>query len=110
MTTQILDLNNIERKIFWILAAFIGATIAFYLYSVLALTVAGVDRDRLSRASHDLATKAGDFEAEYLSHSNAVTLARAHELGFREVDAKFAGLSATAVATEITVPKISMAR
>lgn len=104
MITRTLDLNNIERKFFWVLAACIGVTIAFYLYSVLALTVAGVDRDRFSRAAHDLATKAGDLEVEYLSQSNVVTLSYAQELGFHEVNAKFAGLSAN------SVEKLSMAR
>lgn len=104
MITKTLDFNNIERKIFWVLVVLVGATIGFYLYSVLALTVAGVDRDRFSRASHDLATKAGDLEVEYLSQSNAVTLSYAQELGFHEVNAKFAGLSAS------SVEKLSMAR
>lgn len=92
MITKTLDLNNIERKIFWVLASLVCVTIGFYLYSALALTVAGVDRDRLSRRTHALAIDAGDLEAEYLAQSNSVTLARAQELGFHEVNAKFAGV------------------
>lgn len=102
MTTKTLDLNNIERKIFWALVSCICIAVGFYLYSVLALTVAGVDRDHLSRAAHDLATQAGDLEAEYLAESNSITLAHAEELGFHEVSAKFAE-----TATPI---KLSMAR
>lgn len=90
MITKTLDFNNIERKIFWALVSCLGVVLAFYLYSVLALTVAGVDRDHLARAARDLSTQAGDLEAEYLSASNSVTLAHAQELGFHEVNAKFA--------------------
>lgn len=104
MTTQILDLNNIERKIFWVLVSLVGMAIGFYLYSVSALTVAGVERDRLSRSSHDLATMMGDLEAEYIVQSNEITLLRAQELGFHEVDAKFAGSSVD------NTEKLSMAR
>ncbi|MBI5401134.1 MAG: hypothetical protein HZB12_03420 [Candidatus Yonathbacteria bacterium] len=103
MITQTLDFNNIERKIFWALTACIGAVLGFSLYSVLALTVAGVDRDHFSRATHDLSTKAGDIEAEYLSVSNSITLAHAEELGFHEVNAKF-------TATTPAPAKLSIAR
>lgn len=107
MITKTLDLNNIERKIFWVLASLVCLTIGFYLYSALALTVAGVDRDRLSRRVHALATDAGDLEAEYLAQSNSVTLARAQELGFREVNAKFADLGKSA---QGDTAKLSLAR
>lgn len=101
MITQTLDLNNIERKVFWMLVSCIGLAMGFYLYSALSLTVAGVERDHLSLAAHDLSTKAGDLEADYLTQSNSVTLAHAQELGFHEVNAKFTG--GTAI-------KLSMAR
>lgn len=90
MITKTLDFNNIERKIFWILTALLSLALAFCLYSALSLTIAGVDRDYMSRSAHTLATKAGDLEAEYLAQSNSITLARAEELGFHEVNAKFA--------------------
>lgn len=101
MTTQILDLSNIERKLFWILVSFISLALGLYLYSALSLTVSGIDRDHFARSAHDLATKAGDLEADYLAQSNAVTLAHAEELGFHEVNAKFAG---------VTPVKLSFAR
>ena len=105
MITKTLDFNNIERKIFWTLAGLVGLTIGLYLYSVLALTVAGVNRDRLSRAAHDLATDAGDFEAEYLAQSNSITLAYAEELGFHEVNAKFAGVLSVGNAEKLSLAR-----
>ena len=101
MTTKTLDLNNIERKIFWALASLLGLVAAFYLYSVLTLTVAVVDRNNINRAAHELASTVGALEAEYLEQANSVTLAYAKDLGFKEVNAKYA--------TE-TGSKLSMAR
>lgn len=101
MTTKTLDLNNIERKIFWIMTALIGLVAAFYLYSVASLTIAAVDRNNINRTAHELANTAGALEAEYIAQANSITLAYAQNLGFHEVNAKFAG--ATAI-------KISMAR
>ena len=90
MTTKTLDFNNIEQKIFWALSSLLGVVLAFYLYSVLSLTVAVVDRNSMETAAHQLADKAGDLEAAYLAQTNSVTLAYAESLGFAEVDAKFA--------------------
>jgi len=90
MTTKTLDLNNIEQKIFWILALLIGVISMFYLYSVLLLTIAVVDHNSTNTAIHQLANSASNLEAEYLAQTNSVTLAYAQTLGFREVDAKFA--------------------
>lgn len=94
MTTKTLDLNDIERKLFWIFASLIGFCLAVYLYSVLSLTVAGVERDQMSRTSHDLASQIGDLESEYMKIQNSITLARAKEIGFHEVTAKFTNLHA----------------
>lgn len=91
MTTKTLDLNNIERKIFWALVSLLGLVAVFYLYSVLTLTVAVVDRNNMNRAAHELASTVGTLEAEYLAQANSVTLAYAKDLGFHEVSAKFTG-------------------
>lgn len=101
MTTKVLDFNNIERKLFWILAGALAVCLAFYLYSVLSLTVNVVERDRALGMARTLATEAGDLESEYLTRQNAITLAAAHDLGFKEVSAKFTG---------DTAPKLSLAR
>lgn len=91
MTTKTLDLNDIERKIFWILLSLLGVVTAFYLYSVLSLTLAVVDRKETNRKVHELANSAGTLEAEYLAQANSLTLAYAETLGFHEVNAKFTG-------------------
>lgn len=90
MTTKTLELNNIERKIFWILASLLSLVALFYLYSVLSLTFAVVDRNTINTSIHQLANQSSQLEAEYLTQTNSVTLSFAKELGFSEVNAKFA--------------------
>ena len=91
MTTETLSFNNIERKLFWTLAPLLGLGVLFYFYSVFSMTLAVVERDRTIASMRTLASTAGDLEQEYMSLQNGVTLARAHELGFQEVSAKFTG-------------------
>ncbi|MBI5078055.1 MAG: hypothetical protein HZB11_01640 [Candidatus Yonathbacteria bacterium] len=111
MTTKTLELNNIEQKIFWILASLIGVVVAFYLYSVLSLTLAVVDRNSMNVAARSIANNGAMLEAEYLSQTNSITLAYAQRLGFSEVNAKFAGEPLASAATAVMSPaKISMAR
>ncbi len=95
MTTKTLDLNNIERKLFWILSALLGVCIIVYVYSVLSLTMNVVERDRMSRTAHEIAIKVGALEQEYLAFQKVVTLAYAQELGFKEVTVKFTERSST---------------
>ena len=105
MTTKTLELNNIEQEIFWALTALIGLVAVSYLYSVLMLTFAVVDRNSMNIAVHKLSNQAGELESEYLTQTNSVTLAYAQNLGFHEVNAKFTGDTNTD-----TIAKISMAR
>lgn len=101
MTTKTLDLNNIERKIFWTMMTLLGMVAAFYLYSVASLTIAAVDRNNINHTAHELANTAGALEAEYIAQANSITLAYAQNLGFHEVNEKFTGSTGI---------KISMAR
>ncbi len=101
MTTKVLDLDNIERKLFWALASFFALALSFYLYSVLSLTMSAVERDRTASVVRELAAQTGVLEAEYLGLQNSVTLAYAEGLGLKEVSVKFAGNTNT---------KLSLAR
>lgn len=89
MTTQTLDLNNIERKLFWILFGSLSIAIALYLYSAFSLMGSVVARDQISSLSHDASVSSGDLEQEYLVLKNSITHTRAEELGFKEVPVKF---------------------
>lgn len=101
MTTKTLDLNNIERKIFWTLATCLGVVLAFYLYSVVSLTLAVVARNGAEQATHELANTSSTLEAEYLAQTKSITLAYAQSLGFNEVAAKYAGSRATEAQTGV---------
>ncbi len=98
MTTKTLELNNIERKIFWVLSVALTIASSFYLYSALVITIAGVDRNNINRGAHELALTSGSLEAEYIAEMNRVTLAYAQNLGFHEVNVKFTGSPAIALA------------
>lgn len=95
MTTKVLDLNNIDRKLFWGFAGLLILALSFYLYSVLSLTMSVVERDRTASAVRELAAQTGALEAEYLGLQNSVTLAYAEGLGLKEVSVKFAGNTGT---------------
>jgi hypothetical protein len=106
MTTKTLDLDNIERKLFWTFSAVFVGLLAFYLYAVISLTVAGVERGHLTLAAQALASQVGDLEREYMNIQNGVTLARAQELGFHEVIPKFTG----SPADNSSIAKLSFAQ
>lgn len=91
MTTKTLDLNNIERKLFWILVLLIVICLSMYLYSVTSLTMNGVTRDRTIGSAREISNMAGDLEQEYLGLQKNITLASAENLGFHEVSARYAG-------------------
>ncbi|MDO8604435.1 MAG: hypothetical protein Q7K40_03500 [bacterium] len=89
MTTKTLEFNNIEQKMFWILIALLGVSVAFFMYSAFSITIAGVSRDNMNRTAHELSVTSGALEQTYLEQSNTITLAYAQSLGFEEVRAKF---------------------
>lgn len=88
MTTKIL-VNNIERKLFWLLAGFLVVIILLYSYSAISLVTSVVARDHAVSAAREKTASASELESEYVSLQNSVTLARAREFGFDEVRAKF---------------------
>lgn len=89
MTTNIF-VNNIERKLFWILAGFLGVAAALYLFSVLSLTMSVVSHDRLAAHIREVSAEVSLKEGEYVLLQNSITRARAEALGFKEANVKFA--------------------
>ena len=89
MTTKIF-VNNIERKLFWILAGFLGVVAAFYLYSILSITMSVVAHDRFVAHIHEISAEVSSKEKEYVFLQNGITRVRAQELGFSETQVKFA--------------------
>lgn len=100
MTTKIF-VNNLERKLFFLLAGFLGVAVFLYFYSVISLTLSAVARDRTLALVRERGVVVSAKEREYIQLQNGMTRERAQELGFAEVSVKFAGE---------TVDKLSFAR
>ncbi|HAS84577.1 MAG TPA: hypothetical protein DCS23_00670 [Candidatus Yonathbacteria bacterium] len=111
MITKTLTLNNIERKIFWGLLVSLSVVVSFYLYSALAITLAGVDRNNINRTLSELSNNVGTLEAEYLSITNGFTLSYAKQLGFQETKEKFTSMPAVTFATAVdSETRVAVAR
>ena len=102
MTTKILDLNNIERKLFWILISFIALCICVYVWAVFSFTMSGAQIEKDANTMKTLTENQGELESEYLALQNSITLSYAQSLGLQEVKVKYADIQ--------TAPKLSMAR
>lgn len=109
MTTKILELNNLDRKLFWIFSGLIVVLAAYYLYAMLSITSAGVARKHVVEVAYRVSLEAGELEREYMNMQNGVTLARANELGLREVAATFAGKEERGTSANTGI-KVSFAR
>ncbi|PIY58262.1 MAG: hypothetical protein COY98_02470 [Candidatus Yonathbacteria bacterium CG_4_10_14_0_8_um_filter_43_17] len=111
MITKTLALNNIERKIFWVLLVSLCVFVSFYLYSALAITLAGVDRSNINRTLSEMSDNTGALEAEYLSMTNGFTLSYAKQLGFQEKKEKFTNVPAVTFATAVdSETRVAVAR
>ncbi|MBI3634007.1 MAG: hypothetical protein HY228_00085 [Candidatus Yonathbacteria bacterium] len=93
MITKILDLDNIERKLFWILSGCLGIVLTIYLYSAFSLMGSVVSRDQISSSFREVSVTGGALEQEYITLKNSITLARAQELGFEEFPVKFSSVT-----------------
>ena len=110
MSTQTLDFTDIEMKFFWFLSSLLMVVVTFYLYSVLSLTFAVVDRDNINRTIRNVAVTSGLVESEYLALSNRITLSYAETLGFKELNVKFANTSDISTkATDTSSARLSLA-
>ena len=108
MTTKILDLDNIERKLFWIFSGALCIACAIYFYSAFMLMGLVVDRDKISSSTHEISAISGSLEQEYITLKNSITLTRAKELGFKEIPVKFS--TRTSSVGEENLPVILSAR
>lgn len=100
MTTKFL-VNNLERKLFFLLAGFLGVAIFLYFYSVIVLTLSAVVRDRTLALVRERGVAVSAKEREYIQLQNGMTRERAEGLGFKEVSVRF---------TQGNIDKISFAR
>lgn len=93
MTSKIFKIQSLEQKLFWFLASLLLLTFMVYIYLVNGLVFAAASREALIKEQEHLVITIGRLENQYLTLTEAITIARARELGFEEAEAKpvFAG-------------------
>lgn len=103
MVEKVLQLNR-EKMIFWSLIAVFFLCCGFYMYFINATVHNVVMRQNLEAEASKLTLEIGKQEFQYISKRNAVTLALAHSMGFKDVTpttfVKKSSASQVSVATE----------
>ena len=91
MTTQqftnrvnIINNQDLEKRLFIILASTVAFSIALYIYFIASITFNIVARKGLEANAHALSSTVADLEGQYLALSNGITLDKAQTLGFIE--------------------------
>lgn len=84
MVEKVLQINNKEKTIFWSLIAVLVLCCGFYMYCVNATVHNTITRQNLEAEASALTLEIGRQEFQYISKRNAVTLALAHSLGFKD--------------------------
>jgi len=79
------SLYNFEQKIFWVLAAGIICTLAFYLYIVRSTIVNVVDRKTAEMEIRQSESKIAELEAELTLLGKGVDVNLAKEQGYKEI-------------------------
>lgn len=87
MVEKVLQLNR-EKTIFWTLLGVLFLCAGFYMYCINTTVHNIVARQNLEGESSSLTLSIGSEEFKYISKRNAVTMALATSLGFKDVSAK----------------------
>lgn len=87
MNTSIYNLRD-EKSIFWALSGIIFFSAIFYIYCITTTIHNVVARERIETESSELALSIGQKEFDLIGLKNNITLARAQNLGFSEVQNK----------------------
>jgi len=77
-----------EKSIFWTLSGIIFFSAIFYIYCITTTIHNVVARERIETESSELALSIGQKEFDLIGLKNNITLARAQNLGFSEVQNK----------------------
>jgi hypothetical protein len=77
-----------EKNIFWALSSIIFFSAIFYIYCITTTIHNVVARERIETESSELALSIGQKEFDLIGLKNNITLARAQNLGFTEVQNK----------------------
>lgn len=87
MVEKVLQLNK-EKTIFWTLVGVLFFSLIFYMYFINTTIHNVVARQNLENEASSLTLAIGSKEFEYISKRNAITLAVAYSMGFRDTSVK----------------------
>ncbi len=87
---NIVNNNNLEKRILNILLFSLGACVLAYVLILGNITFNIVARQSLGVHARSLSNEVGSLELEYLTMSNNVDLAMSSEMGFKEIKAQYA--------------------
>ncbi len=82
--TSIVNNNNLEKKIFYILASFFAVGIAFYLYLVSHAIFNIIERKNIESDIRNLSGEISTIQIEYITLSKKIDYSLAESLGFKE--------------------------
>ncbi|MEK7606067.1 MAG: hypothetical protein AAB458_00500 [Patescibacteria group bacterium] len=86
MVRDLLQFNNLQKKVFAFLCAAIAVSGFFYAVLIKQTVAHVVDRRALETDISDMAAKVSELEGSYMTALQGVTLARAYALGFVDQD------------------------
>ncbi len=84
INTNIVNNDNLERKLFYALACTLLILFASYVYFLGSITFNIVQRNSFNADIRNLSSTIGGLEQEYLSLSSNIDLRLADNLGFKE--------------------------
>jgi len=87
---NIVDNNNLQKKIFHILLLSIGTLALCYVVILGKMVFNIVERQSLGSEAKYLSNEVGDLELKYLATSNKIDVALSKEMGFQEIKTQFA--------------------
>ena len=82
--SRILNIDNLERKVFFALLAFLLLFSSLYIHWVRKTVLHVVERDRIYTEMSSLTSRVGDLESKYISLTSGITLELAVANGFKE--------------------------
>lgn len=87
---NIVDNNNLQKKVLNFLLISFGVFAVFYAIILGNIVFNIVERQNLASQSKIISNEVGNLELEYLAASNKIDLALSQEMGFKEVKTNFA--------------------
>ncbi len=78
------NIEHIEQKLFWVLAAVIAASIAVYLYFVVSAAVYAADRQHIASQAAELRSGLSELESTYLAEAKRIDPEFARQRGYHD--------------------------